>query len=211
MHIVIERMSLRKRRKKRSSGGKNDIYRLLYINWARCRRVYADERQRLQMRTNILLFYIFDARLISLFDTRVTQSENVSTFESEQLKNEACTADSRADSKHSESTIHSISKLVTETTIENFYSQTHAWLMSSKNSTSMKRKQNDHEMEERRRILRKCRDDDSVQSNEHVSREKGGDYTDIDSMLEMRQWYWSAARLWQWRRQLSESCRRFCF
>jgi hypothetical protein len=142
------------------------------------------------MGAGILLFYISGARLVFLFDTRVTQSEDVPTFESEQLENEACIADSRADSKHPEGTIHSISKLVAEVTIEDSYSQAHAWLMGSKNSTSTKRKQapnNDHEVEERRRILRKRRDGGSVQSNEHASRENGGDYTDIDLMLEMRQ------------------------
>jgi hypothetical protein len=192
MNIVIQRMGLRRRRKKQPSGGKDDIYRLLYTNWARCRRVYADERQRLQMGTGILLSYISGARLVSLFDTRVTQSEDVPTFESEQLGDEACTADSRADSKYSEGSVHGLSKLVEETTIEieDSYSQTHAWLMGSNNSTSTKRKQalkddNDHEVEEGRKILRKRIGGGSMQGNKHASRETGGDYTDIDPILEM--------------------------
>ena len=189
MNIVIQRMGLRTRRKKQPSGGKDDIYRLLHINWASCRRVYADERQRLQTGTGILLSYISDARLVSLFDTRVTQSEDDSTFESEQSENEVCIAGSPAGSKCTEGSVRSLSELVDP------YSQTHAWLLGCKDSTSTKRKQapkddNDHEMEEGRRVLPERRGGGSVQDNRHAinnqaNRETRGDYTDMDPKLEM--------------------------
>ena len=198
MNIVIQRMGLRRRRKKQPSGGKDDIYRLLHVNWARCTRVYADERQRLQTGTGILLSYISGARLVSLFDTRVTESADGPTSEFKQPENEVCTAGSPAGSKCPKGSVRSWSELVEETPTEDRYSQTCSWLTGGddwKDSTSMKRKrasedEKDHEMKAGRRILPERRRDGCVQSNpapriDQANRETRGEYTDMDPEHEM--------------------------
>ncbi|EGC45023.1 conserved hypothetical protein [Histoplasma capsulatum var. duboisii H88] len=75
---IIRSMGLRRRPKRKPSGNKDDIYRILIGHWARCTRVYVDEKQRLYVATGILLSYISGSRLVSLFDTRVeANDENV--------------------------------------------------------------------------------------------------------------------------------------
>lgn len=55
--------------KDKPPGDRDDIHRILYANWVRCRKTYADERQRLQVSAGILMS-LFGQRLVSLFDTR---------------------------------------------------------------------------------------------------------------------------------------------
>jgi hypothetical protein len=50
---------------------KDSVYSLLYILWVLDESVYADERQRVQDSTAILMSTFFGCRLASIFDTRV--------------------------------------------------------------------------------------------------------------------------------------------
>ncbi|KAL2359143.1 hypothetical protein RJZ56_008020 [Blastomyces dermatitidis] len=54
-NVVIKRWGLRRRPKRKPSGTKDDVYRILHSHWTRC----------------ILLSFISGARLVSLFDTRI--------------------------------------------------------------------------------------------------------------------------------------------
>jgi hypothetical protein len=72
---TIKLMGLRRRPKRKPSGNKDDIYRILHAHWTRCRRAYADEKQRFYVAAGILLSYISGSRLVSLFDTRVKKSD----------------------------------------------------------------------------------------------------------------------------------------
>ncbi|KMP02012.1 hypothetical protein CIRG_02151 [Coccidioides immitis RMSCC 2394] len=77
-NCIIRLMGLRRRPKRKPSGNKDDIYRILIGHWTRCTRVYADEKQCLYVATGILLSYVSGSRLVSLFDTRVeANDENV--------------------------------------------------------------------------------------------------------------------------------------
>ncbi|OJD21511.1 hypothetical protein ACJ73_07150 [Blastomyces percursus] len=70
-NVVIKRWGLRRRLKRKPSGTKDDVYRILHSQWTRCTKAYADEKQRHYVATGILLSFIFGARLVSLFDTRI--------------------------------------------------------------------------------------------------------------------------------------------
>ncbi|KAF3481533.1 uncharacterized protein GIQ15_04292 [Arthroderma uncinatum] len=60
--------------KPKEPASKKVIYSILVTNWARCEKVYADERQRLQVSAGILLGCISSSRIVSLFDTRKGES-----------------------------------------------------------------------------------------------------------------------------------------
>ncbi|OJD24573.1 hypothetical protein ACJ73_04067 [Blastomyces percursus] len=70
-NVVIKRWGLRRRPKRKPSGTKDDVYRILHSHWTRCTKAYADEKQRHYVATGILLSFISGARLVSLFDTRI--------------------------------------------------------------------------------------------------------------------------------------------
>ncbi|EDN03883.1 predicted protein [Histoplasma mississippiense (nom. inval.)] len=70
-NVVIKRWGLRRRRRRGTSGTKDDVYRILHAHWTRCTKAYADEKQRLYVAAGILLSFISGARLVSLFDTRI--------------------------------------------------------------------------------------------------------------------------------------------
>ncbi|OJD12900.1 hypothetical protein ACJ73_09278 [Blastomyces percursus] len=67
-YLGIEVWKLRRLPKDKPSGDRDDVHRILYANWVRCRKTYADERQRLQVSVGILMS-LFGQRLVSLFDT----------------------------------------------------------------------------------------------------------------------------------------------
>lgn len=54
--------------KDKPPGDRDNVYRILYINWVRCRKTYTNKRQWLQISVDILMS-LFDQRLVSLFDT----------------------------------------------------------------------------------------------------------------------------------------------
>ncbi|OJD10414.1 hypothetical protein ACJ73_09803, partial [Blastomyces percursus] len=70
-NVVIKRWGLRRRPRRKPSGTKDDVYRILHAHWTRCTKAYADEKQRLYLAAGILLSFISGARLVSLFDTRI--------------------------------------------------------------------------------------------------------------------------------------------
>ncbi|EDN05446.1 predicted protein [Histoplasma mississippiense (nom. inval.)] len=70
-NVVIKRWGLRRRRRRGTSGTKDDVYRILHAHWTRCTKAYANEKQRLYIAAGILLSFISGARLVSLFDTRI--------------------------------------------------------------------------------------------------------------------------------------------
>ncbi|EDN09494.1 predicted protein [Histoplasma mississippiense (nom. inval.)] len=70
-NVVIKRWGLRRRRRRGTSGTKDDVYRILHAHWTRCTKAYADEKQRLYVAAGILLSFISGGRLVSLFDTRI--------------------------------------------------------------------------------------------------------------------------------------------
>ncbi|KAG5296486.1 hypothetical protein I7I50_09670 [Histoplasma capsulatum G186AR] len=70
-NVVIKRWGLRRRPKRKPSGTKDDVYRILHAHWTRCTKAYADEKQRLYVAAGILLSFISGGRLVSLFDTRI--------------------------------------------------------------------------------------------------------------------------------------------
>ncbi|EDN05685.1 predicted protein [Histoplasma mississippiense (nom. inval.)] len=74
-NIVIKRWGLRRRPKRKPSGTKDDVYRILHAHWTRCTKAYADEKQRLYVAAGILLSFISGGRLVSLFDTRIKTSD----------------------------------------------------------------------------------------------------------------------------------------
>lgn len=66
---------VRKLPKRKPSGNKDDMYRVLCVHWELCPRTYADEKQRQIVAAGILMSYIAGCRLVSLFDTRVNNSD----------------------------------------------------------------------------------------------------------------------------------------
>ncbi|OJD26669.1 hypothetical protein ACJ73_01952 [Blastomyces percursus] len=54
-YLGIEVWKLRVLPKDKPPGDRDDIHRILYANWVRCRKTYADERQRLQVSAGILM------------------------------------------------------------------------------------------------------------------------------------------------------------
>ncbi|QSS63012.1 hypothetical protein I7I51_00068 [Histoplasma capsulatum] len=144
--------------KQKPTGDMGDVYRILHTHWVRCPRVYADERQRLQVSVGILMS-MFGQRLVSLFDTnkRKKQKENgeVKNMASEQ---EPWGVDSAAESEH---TLAPPIKKMRDANMMDSHSKVEGWITNctyDRSAVSRKRKRELNEEEQwKHRSVRACR------------------------------------------------------
>ncbi|EER36672.1 conserved hypothetical protein [Histoplasma capsulatum H143] len=140
--------------REKPTGDKDDVYRILYTHWVRCRRAYADERQRLQVSAGILMS-MFGQRLVSLFDTKSKKQKEKKRVGEAQ---EPWEVDSMAESEHNLAA--PIEKVMREVKMTDRHSKVQEWITAcADDGSTASRKRNrelDEEKHQRHRPVRRC-------------------------------------------------------